>query len=333
MVSHLIRLRYRLTWNGLRRSVGATIGAIVSVLGYLYMIALAYIATVAVALTPVEELSYANRGAVLVLASAFVLVMWLLGPIIFSASNPFTNPKNFLPFAIPNKQFISGVVLGGVVAPTGIGTFVILCSGAVLWGWHPAAILAGALAAVIGTILCVIAMQVFVGLLTNVISKRAVRDALQLIMLIPLMLGGFLFFGAVETLQQFWEVLPPIAMWAAFTPGGFMALPWFVAQGHWGLAALHTIAMLVYLAALVIAYDAIINRATRTAGTAEGRQRESGLGLLGRAKTPVQAIVARALLYWFKDPRYSASLVVVGLFIVFGVLETTVFDTGFLTAW
>lgn len=113
-----------------------------------------------------------------------------------------------------------------------------------------------------------------------------------------------------------------------------MALPWFVAQGHWGLAVLHVVVMLGYLAGLVIAYDAIINRATRAAGTTQERQREhAGLGLIGRAKTPMQAIWARALLYWIKDPRYSASVVIVGVFIVFGVLETTVLDTDFLSGF
>ena len=332
MVSHLIRLRYRLTWNGLRRSVGSTIGAIFSALGFLYMIGMVYVAAIAAALTPASELSYAARGGIFVLAGAIALIVWIVGPIVFSATNPFTNPKNFLPFAIPNRQFIPGVIAGGVVAPTGIGTFVVFLAGAVLWGWHPAAILAGILAALLGTIMCVTAMQVFVGLLTNIISKRVVRDALQLIVLIPMMLGGFIFVGAIETIQEFWQLLPTVATWVAFTPAGFLALPWFVAQGQWGLAVLHLVVMLVYLAALVWAYDAIINRATKAAGTTGERQREqAGLGLIGRATTPMKAVWARTLLYWVKDPRYAASLVVVGVFILFGVLETTVLEIDFLS--
>lgn len=42
----------------------------------------------------------------------------------------------------------------------------------------------------------------------------------------------------------------------------------------------------------------------------------------------MKAIWARSLLYWFKDPRYAASLVVVAIFVVFGVLEVTVLDDG-----
>ena len=332
MVSHLIRLRYRLMWNGFRRSAGAAIGAIFSVLGYLYLLAMVYIAAVVAALTPVADISFTDRGAVLVLVTGVVLLSWLIGPILLSATNPFTNPRNFLPFAIPNRQFMPGVILGGVLAPTGIGTLVLFATGAVVWGWEPVAIVAGILAAVIGTLMCVTAMQVCVGLLTNVISKRAVRDAIQLIVLVPVMLGGLAIIGAVETLQHLWEVLPTIATWVAFTPAGSLALPWFVAEGHWGLAALHLVVMLGYLVALIYAYHAIIQRATRTAGGADATQREqSGLGLIGRAKTPMQAIWARALLSWFKDPRYAASLVVVMVFILFGVLGTTVLDTGFLS--
>src|SRR5699024_732172 len=67
-----------------------------------------------------------------------------------------SDAKNFLTFGIPNKQLVPGVVLGGIIAPTGIGTFTLLLTGAVLWGWNPASILAGIIAAVLGTAICVL---------------------------------------------------------------------------------------------------------------------------------------------------------------------------------
>ena len=328
MVSHLVRLRYLLMWNGFRRSVGSMIGAIFSTLGFLYFIVLAYILAFVSASSPVDEVTYTDRGAVLVLCGAVTLLVWIVGPIVFSTSNPFTNPKNFLTFGIPNKSFIPGVVLGGVVAPTGIGTMLLLLAGVVLWGWHPAAIVAGVLSAVIGTILCVIIMQVIVGVLNNLISRRAVRDAIQLIVLVPMMLTGFIMIGAIETIQEFWELMPQIATWVAFSPAGFLALPWFVAQGFWGMAALHVIVMLAYVGLAFWAYNAIVNRAVEAAGTTRERQRENaGVGLLGRANSPMQVIWARSLLYWLKDPRYAASLIVVAVFVLFGILETTVLST------
>lgn len=221
------------------------------------------------------------------------------------------------------------MVIGGVVAPTGLATLVLLLGGAVMWGWHPAALLEGIVSAVLGTVLCVLSMQVIVGLLTNIISKRVVRDAIQLILLVPLMLAGFIMLGAIETIQQFWDLLPQVASWVAYTPAGFLAFPWLVAQSQWALAAMHLLLMLAYVALLGWVYNAIIHKATAAAGTGKERHREhAGLGLIGRANSPMKAIWARSLLYWFKDPRYAASLVVVAIFVVFGVLEVTVLDDG-----
>lgn len=327
MVSHLIRLRYLLMWNGFRRSTGATVGAIFSTLGYLYLIGMAYLAAIVIANASVNEISYAQRAAPFILVGAVFVVGWIVGPIVFSSTSPFTNAKNFLIYGIPNKQFIPGVVIGGLIAPTGIGTFTLLLSGAVLWGWNPAAIIAGIIAAVMGTTICVLLMQVFVGLLTNVISRRAVRDAIQMLILIPLMLGGFIILGAIETIQEFWDLLPEIAAWVAYTPAGFLALPAMVAQGQWGMAALHVVVMLVYIALLLVAYTAIVNRATQAAGTTKERQRDkTGLGLIGRADSPMKAIWARSLLYWFKDPRYSASLLIVAVLIAIGIVQLVIVD-------
>lgn len=327
MVSHLIRLRYRLMWNGFRRSTGTTIGAIFSTLGYLYLIGMSYFVAITIATVPTAELSYAQRGAPFILFGAVVVIGWVIGPILFSATSPFTNARNFLTFGIPNKQFVPGVVLGGLVAPTGIGTAVILLTGAVLWGWNPAAIVAGMIAAVVGTAICVLLMQVIVGLLTNIISRRAVRDTIQILLMVPLMLAGFIILGAIETLQEFWDLLPTIAAWVAYTPAGFLALPWMVAQGQWGMAALHLVVMLVYVGVLLIAYNAIVNRATESAGTGKESQREtSGLGLIGRADSPMKAVWARTLMFWFKDPRYSATLLIIVVLIGIGVVQLFVID-------
>lgn len=329
MVSHLIRLRYRLMWNGFRRSTGTTIGAIVSALGFLYIIALAYISGIFVAFAPIEEVPYSERGAVFVFLGVGALIAWVVGPIVFSARNVFTDAKNFLVYGIPNRQFIPGVLIGALVAPTGVGTFVVLLVGAIIWGANIGGIIMGIVAALLGTIICILAMHIVVGLLTNIISRRAVRDAIQMIVLIPLMLAGFIMFQAIETFQEFWEVLPEIANGIAFTPAGFLAMPWFAAQGQWGITLLHLAVMLAYIVGGLWAFHAIINKATATAGGTQERERKTtGLGILGKANSPMKAIWARSLLSWFKDPRYAASLVVVGVFIVFGVLESTVVETN-----
>src|SRR5699024_10017841 len=85
MVSHLVRLRYLLMWNGFRRSVGTMIGAIFSALGFLYFIVMAYILAFVAAFSPIEAVSYTDRGAVLVLCGGVTLIVWIVGPIVFSS--------------------------------------------------------------------------------------------------------------------------------------------------------------------------------------------------------------------------------------------------------
>lgn len=103
MVSHLVRLRYRLMWNGLRRSTGSMIGAIFAALGFLYMIGMGYLLAIVAATTPVEVLPYTERGALLVLIGAVTIIIWAIAPLLFSVVNPFTDARNFLVYGILNK--------------------------------------------------------------------------------------------------------------------------------------------------------------------------------------------------------------------------------------
>src|SRR5699024_11635708 len=109
------------------------------------------VAEILISATAAAEDSYTQRSAPFVMAGVIFFIGCVVGPIVFSASNPFTDPKNFLTFGIANSQFVPGVVLGGILAPTGIGTFVLLSAGSIIWGGNFAAIVAGLLAAVIGT--------------------------------------------------------------------------------------------------------------------------------------------------------------------------------------
>src|SRR5699024_2544073 len=170
-------------------------------------------------------------------------------------------------------------------------------------------------------------MQVIVRLLPNVIARRAGRDTIQIVLLVPLMLSGFILFGAIETIQEFWELLPDIAAWVAYTPAGFLALPAMVAQGQWGMAAVHLVVMLAYVVALLMAYNAIVNRTTEAAGSVKERELEvTGTGAIGRATTPMKSIWARSLMFWIIDPRYSASLLIIVVLVGIGVVQLVAID-------
>jgi ABC-2 type transport system permease protein len=69
------------------------------------------------------------------------------------------------------------------------------------------------------------------------------------------------------------------------------------------------------LAALAWAWKSLLERALVTPPYAGSGKRKGGrLGLLGLLPaSPAGAVMARSLTYWFRDPRYSGSLVVIPL--------------------
>ena len=88
-----------------------------------------------------------------------------------------------------------------------------------------------------------------------------------------------------------------------------------MAAGQPGQAALKLLVSVAALAALAWAWKSLLERALVTPPYAgSGRRKGGRLGLLGvLPATPAGAVMARSLTYWFRDPRYSGSLVVIPL--------------------
>lgn len=316
----LTRLRWAITLNGWRKSV---LTLVFSVLGTIYLLGLAVL-LVAALVTGMPGLDPQTRGVVTVLAASAVVLGWLVLPPLVTGVDATLDPTSFLLFPIRPRTLTTGLLLSTFTTPVGALTLLGLLGVAASWWDAPAALVPAALGAVLAAVTAVCLGYGVTGLMASFTGRRRVREAMSLALLVPLMLGGTLLGRALQRIEDlFWlgPVLARVAVWTPFGAG--LGAGWAAAEGRWGLAALHLAVALAWAAAAAALWVLAIRRAVEP--TAAGRptsaahrgDRAARLTWLGRPATSARtAIAARALVYWRKDPRYAASLVVLPLLAV-----------------
>ena len=308
MVAHLIGLKLRLMVNGWRRS---TMQLVLTVIGLAYLVGM--LGLVAFGMFALAGESTSVRGTALVLAMSVAVVLWLVIPVFISGVDPTLDPVNFVTFGIPPRTLVVGLLLAGMITLAGLGTLLGLLSTVTAWRDDPLAALAAVVGAVTGALFCVALSYAVTGLLASLAGRRRVRETLSLIAVVPLILAGVIISQVADSIAQIWDQLPQIAEVLAWTPlGSFTALPWAVADGRHAQAAALLGLCLLWLAGALGLWMLAIRRSVepRSGAVSTRASRASGVGLLGRTPaTPVGAVMARSLIYWLKDPRYSASLV------------------------
>lgn len=315
MVAHLIRMKLAITVNGWKRS---TFQLVMSILGMAYIVFI--LAMLAVGASAMPALDVEMRGTILTLVGAVFVLSWIVLPVFFTGVDLTLDPSNFATFGIPARQLVLGLAMAGLVTIPGAATLLGYLASTLAWQDSAAAILTAIPTAVLGAVFCICMSYAVTGLLAAYTGQRRVRELMSIIIFIPLMLSGVILGGIVESVQALLEELPAIAAVVAWTPlGSFTAAPWAVAEGRYLDAVGLVLLCLVWLAGALWLWKTAVDRSytqVRGAGPAS-KGSASGLGLLGAFPgTPAGAIAARSMIYWLKDPRYSASLVVLPLMLV-----------------
>ncbi|TGJ97512.1 hypothetical protein DLJ96_06040 [Actinotalea fermentans ATCC 43279 = JCM 9966 = DSM 3133] len=87
-----------------------------------------------------------------------------------------------------------------------------------------------------------------------------------------------------------------------------------MSDGAWGLALVRLAIAVVVLVAAWVVWDRALAKALVAPHGGASAGKSKGLGWFDRfPATPVGAVAARCLTYWFRDPRYSGSIAVVPL--------------------
>ena len=342
MVAHLLRLKLTLLRNGLKRSPWQLVGL---AFGGLYALGIVGMCLVLLVLLRQEDPGLAQT--VVVLGGSAALLGWGIVPVIASAVDMTLDPARFTTSAVPMPQLLAGLALGGLIGLPGLATLLVALGTVVTWsrGVLPAA---GALVgAILGVLTCVVLSRVVTTATASLAASRRFKDVSGIAFMVPLVLLGPITAGIFQGVGGSGAFLSELAGRISWTPlGAAWSLGGDLERGQAGPAGLKLLIAVATLAGLSWCWKLLLERALVTPPYAGSSRRKGGrLGLFALLPgTPAGAITARALTYWFRDPRYSGSLVVIPLLPVvlafqgsqtndYGVLMITGPLTAFLLAW
>lgn len=323
MVAHLLRLRLLLLRNALTRNVWQLIGVIFGGLYALFVLGL-----VVVGLLALGASDPAVANVALVLGGSALILGWVLGPIFVSGSDQSLDLSTLATFPIPLRTLMLGLAAAGLAGIPGLVTSLAAIASAAAWWSNPIGIVPALAAAVVGVAICVVASRLIGALTTGLGSSRRYREVIGGVVLVVVMLLGPLFIGLTGVIRDGADLLPVIASALGWSPlGAIWAVPGSVVAGDW-LAAIARLAIgLATLAVLVWAWSRALGRALAepAASTSQAASGSAGIGLFGRFPgTPTGSVAARALGYWWRDPRYSRGLLVVPAVVVLAVFYSAI---------
>lgn len=319
MVAHLLRLKLTLLRNGLRRSPWQLVG-----LAFAGLYALGLIGTLVVVLILLRTADPELAQTAVVLGGSAAVLGWGIIPVVASATDMTLDPSRFTTFAIPTRQMLAGLALGGLIGIPGVATTLVALSTVVTWFRGVVPVLAALLGAVLGVLTCVVLAKVVTTATASLAASRRFKDVSAIAFMVPLVLMGPIIAGVGQGITDSTAFLPDFAAALSWTPLG---APWAVAgdvhAGRFGPAAVKLLVSVAALAALAWCWKVLLERALVTPPYAGSSKRKgSRLGLLGLLPpSPAGAVMARSLTYWVRDPRYSGSLVVIPLLPVLLVFQ------------
>ena len=319
MVAHLLRLKVQLLRNSMKRTPWQLVGLIIAGLYGLGTLVFILLGLAALGATDIDLI-----GTVLVLGGSAVFLGWLIMPVVAAGLDMTLDPARFTTYSIPMKSLLTGLALSGFIGVPGAITLIAAMGTAAAWWRHPAAAVAALICGALAALTCIVASRAITAASTSLASSRRFKDASGIVVLIPLVLMGPIIAGVSDGLTDFADYLPRLANTISWTPlGAVWAVPAAIAAGAWGAAAVKFLIALGTLAALAWVWKVCLARALVTPAFSGGGRRTPGkLGFFARfPQTPTGAVAARCLTYWFRDPRYSAGLIVaplIPLVMVFG---------------
>ena len=326
----LVTLKLRLLRNGLRRSPWQLLG-----LGVAGLYGLLVAASVVGGLVVLRSSAPQVAGSVVVIGGSALLVAWAVVPLVAFGVDATLDPARLVPFPLPARALVPGLLAGGVVGVPGLVTAVVGAATVVTWSRSVGAAVVAAAGAALAVATAVALSRLTTSALSTVLGGRRTRERAVLVLLLAVSLlgpavalagptlertgGGVSLVPDPAALQRTAQVLSwtPLgwawgapAAWAAGSPlGGAVRL------------VLAAATLLAVLAAWSRVLDATLTGGTLgrpVAGMADDTTRHapgadaSGDGRAGWASrtldrleaTRTGAVTARCLRYWRRDTRY-----------------------------
>ncbi|CAN5280410.1 hypothetical protein BH09ACT6_BH09ACT6_21040 [soil metagenome] len=311
MVATLLKLRFRVLANTLRRSTWQLVAVVIGALYGLAVLAFVVIGLVALGSAPVELAT-----TIIVLAGSAVVLGWIVVPLILVGVDQTLEPAKLAQFPIPMPKLLIGLALAGVLGVPGVITGVAALATTAAWVRSPVAAGAAIVCAVIATFTCVVGSRMVTALSVSLASRRRFREVSGILIFVPLVLLGPIIFGIARAIAKSTDSLPGFAAALGWTPlGAAWAVPGDLALGDYGAAGARFVIALATFAALALVWRRSLATALVTSPvTTDKRVARGKIGLFGLLPaTPAGAVAARSLTYWLRDPRYARQLVAVPL--------------------
>lgn len=309
MVADLLKLKLLLLRNSFKRSTAQLIGVI---LGGLYGLGLLSVIVVGLVLLGTADISLIRT--ILVIGGSAAVLGWIIIPIAATGIDMTLDPARFVTFAIPMRQLLAGLVLGGLLGIPGVVTLIATLAQVATWIRHPAAALTALVCGLVAVLLCVVASRLVTTAVSSMTGSRRFKDVNGIVAFIPLIFLGPIIGGVTAGFQNSPGFAASLADVLAWTPLGVLwAAPADVAAGEPWLAVVRFLIGAATLVLFLVLWSRSLGHALVTPPYNAVTKRAGGnLGWLGRfPSTPAGAIAARALTYWLRDPRYFASLIVI----------------------
>ncbi|WP_291055030.1 transporter [Herbiconiux sp.] len=311
MVAALVRLRFLVLRNSLKRSPWQLVAVIIGAIYGVGILALAVAGLIALGFAPVELAS-----TIVILAGSALILGWIVVPLVAFGIEQTLDPARLVVFPLSMRQLMLGLTLTGILGVPGIVTSIAVLATVATWIREPLAAVAALVTGVIAVLICVIGSRTMAALSTSLQSNRRFREIGGILIFIPLILIGPVIAGISRGVAASAEGLPDIARALSWSPlGAPWSVPADIAIGDWlpALAkfaiALATLALLLVVWRRSLAVALVTPRASSAKRVARGKT-----GLFGvLPASPAGAVAARSLTYWRRDPRYARQLIIVPL--------------------
>jgi ABC-2 type transport system permease protein len=185
----------------------------------------------------------------------------------------------------------------------------------VTWSRSPLATFVAIIGAIVIIATCLLGSRLTTAVASTVLATRRAREVSVLVVLILLVSISPIITIA---LSRGWaagapQILERIARVIGWTPlGAAWAAPADAAAGHPGSAALKVLIAVAFLAALALAWRALVAWMLVSAPRISRERGYSGLGWFRRTpSTPFGAVAARSITYWIRDARYRTALIAI----------------------
>lgn len=331
MVALLLRLRFRILANTLRRSPMQLVAVVV---GGLLSAGLVFVALggmlIASAMPPVVT------QAVVVIGGTALVCGWLVVPLLFDGVDRTLDPIRLARFPLRTSTLMAATFVVGIAWLPGIATIVVSVGTAIAWRTYPAAAVAAILGGLLGAATCIGASRLMTSVAGSLLrghgAARIGMAALGVLVLaVPFAIATT---GRVDADGRSTGFAAALDLLAWSPVGAVWSIPGRVATGDLAGAAVATAIAVATLAATLLLWRLTLGASLRVRAERPPRAIAAGrLGPLGWVPTtPTAAVFARSLMYWFRDGRQARQLILLPVLPALMLLWWSLFDVAAI-AW